>query len=122
METTQGKAVVAFTTLSRMSQKTLPSFAAYKLFKLKKALAPVVEFQTEQEVKLVEEIGGEISDKGAISFTEQAQREEFFQKHKELEELPCDVATEKIVMHMKELPDLSMADMDALDDFIEWKE
>lgn len=121
METTQGKAVAAFTTLAQMSRKPMTSFAAYKLFRLKKALAPVVEFQSEQEIKIVEELGGTVSDTGAINL-DGDKRAEYFTRHKELEELKCDVSTEKLSMFMKELPDLTMADMESLDDFIDWKE
>ena len=121
METTQGKAVAAFTALARLSQKQMNSFAAYKLFRLKKALAPVVEFQSEQEVKIVQELGGTVSESGAINLDGE-KRAEYFSRHKELEELKCDVSTEKLSMFMKELPDLTMADMESLDDFIDWKE
>ena len=121
METTQAKAVSAFSTLARLSQKPMPSFAAYKLFRLKKALAPVVEFQSEQEVKIVEELGGTVSETGAITIDDKG-RQEYIKRHKELEEMTCDIDTEKISMFMKELPELTMADLESLDAFIDWKE
>lgn len=122
METTQGKAVAAYSTIARIGQKPMPSFAAYKLFRLKKALAPVVEFQSEQEVKKVEELGGKISESGLIQIEGKGKRSAYNEWHKELENLPCDVMTERISMVMKELPEMSVADMDSLDEFIEWKE
>ena len=125
METTQGKAVNAYTALARMSQKPMNSFAAFKLFKLKKTLAPIVEFQSEQEQKLVEEIGATITEFGAIVWDkkkEAQQRKEYADRHKELEDMPCDVETKKITMFMKEIPEITIADMDALTEFIEWKE
>lgn len=122
METTQGKAVLAYTTIAQMSRKPMPSFAAYKLFRLKKALAPVVEFQSEQEQKMVDEFGGRITENGMILIEDTDKRRAFAEKHKELDGMTCEVETGKIEMHMKELPDLSVADMETLDDFVTWKE
>lgn len=122
METTQGKAVAAYATLNQMARKPMNSFTAYKLFKLKKALGMIVEFQSEQEVKLIKELGGQVAESGAILIDDKEKRIEYARKHKELEELVCDVNVEKMVMHMKELPEITMADMDTLEEFIEWKE
>jgi hypothetical protein len=122
METTQGKAVLAYTTLAQMSRKPMPSFAAYKLFRLKKALSPVVEFQSEQEMKLVDELGGKITEAGMIQIDGADKRKEYAEKHRELEAMACEIDLEKITMTMKELPELSVADMETLDDFVTWKE
>lgn len=122
METTQGKAVAAYVTLAQMGKKPMNSFAAYKLFRLKKALAPIIEFQSEQEMKIVEELGGRITEAGAIMIEDKDKRREYNERHKELENMACDVNTERISMFMKELPELSVADMETLDEYIEWKE
>lgn len=122
METTQGKAIAAFTTLSQMARKPMNSFAAFKLFKLKKALAPIVEFQSEQEQKIVGELGGIISETGTILIEDIEKRREFIRRQKELGDMECDIETGKIVMMPKELPELSLSDMEALEEFIEWKE
>ena len=122
METTQGKAVLAYTTLAQMSRKPMNSFATYKLFRLKKAVAPVVEFQSEQEMKLVDELGGRITEAGMIQIDGNDKRKEYAEKHRELENMACEVDIAKIEMHMRELPDLSVADMETLDDFVTWKE
>lgn len=122
METTQGKAIAAYGTLAQLGRKTMPSFAAYKLFRLKKALSPMIEFQTEQEEKLVDELGGRITETGVILFAEKEKQAEYAKRHRELEGLACEVETERIRMTMKELPEISPEQMEALDDFIEWKE
>ena len=122
METTQGKAIAAYGTLAQLGRKTMPSFAAYKIFRLKKALAPVLEFQTELEDKLVEELGGKITETGVILFAEKENQAEYARRHRELEAIGCEVDTARIQMTMKELPEISPEQMEALDDFIEWKE
>ena len=122
METTQGKAVSAYAALAQMSRKPMPSFSAFKLFRLKKALSPIVEFQSEQETKIVEELGGKISENGSIQLEDSDKRKEYAERHKELDSMECEIESKKIVMYMKELPDLSIAELDALEEFIEWKE
>ena len=122
MKTTQGKAVTAFATLAQMSKKPMNSFAAYKLFRLKKALAPIVEFQSEQEQKLIAELGGTITETGMIKIDDAEKRKEFSKQQKELGEMECEIETEKIFMVPKEMPELSVSDMESLEEFIEWKE
>ena len=122
METTQGKAVAAYAALNQMARKPMNSFTAYKLFKLKKAVGMIVEFQSEQERKIIQELGGSVSEAGAILIDDKEKRIEYAKRHKELEDLPCDVNIEKMTMHMKELPEMTMADMDILEEFIDWKE
>ena len=95
---------------------------AYKLFRLKKAVGLIVEFQSEQERKLIHELGGSVADSGAILIDDKEKRIEYAKRHKELEELECDVNIEKMVMHMKEVPEIAMQDMETLEEFIEWKE
>ena len=122
MKTTQAQAITAFVTIRKMERQPINTFTAYKLFKLKKALADIVDFQSEQEIKLIEELGGKVSPDGAIDLPED-KKAEYIERHKELEEMECEIDREgKIELYMKELKEISISDMEALDDFIEWKE
>lgn len=126
MKTTQGKAVSALIAINRISGQKMPSFAAYKLFRLRKKLKDVAEFQGEQEEKLVEELGGEINDLGRIVWKnpneKTAKDAEYAKRHKELEDMECEIDTEKILMTFKEISEITPQDIEALDEFIEWKE
>ena len=122
MKTTQGKAVSAFSALTNIARNPMKSFAAYKLFRLRKALSPILEFQGEQEQKLVAELGGSVDENGQIRFADTNKLKEYTAKHKELESLECEIETERITMMPKELPDISLADMESLEPFIDWKE
>lgn len=126
MKTTQGKAVNALIAINRISGQKMPSFAAYKLFRLRKKLKDVAEFQGEQEEKLVEELGGKINDLGRITWNdpnEKATKDaEYAKRHKELEDMECEIDTEKIMMTFKEISEITPQDLEALDEFIEWKE
>lgn len=126
MKTTQGKAVGAMIAINRISNQKMPSFAAFKLFRLRKKLKDVAEFQGEQEEKLVAELGGTINDFGRVAWNNPEEKAkldaEYAKRHRDLEELECEIDTERITMTFKEIPEISPADIEALDEFIEWKE
>lgn len=119
MKTTQKKVMSAFMVITRMQTKPMPSLTAYKLFRLKKALADNVEFQAEEEKKLVDELKGTISPKGNITFEKPVDQVAFLSKRLEMEKLECDVGIDRVAFKANELPELSVADIEALDDFIE---
>lgn len=121
MKTTQRQAVAAFVTLNQMSQKPMNSFTAYKLFRLKKALKDAVDFQAEEERKIAAELGGEITDDGRLNLPD-GKLPEYKDRHGELEAMECEVDREKTEIHMKELQNISLADMEILEPFVEWKE
>ena len=121
MKTTQRKAVAAFIILNSMSAKPMSSFTAYKLFRLKKALRELFDFQVEEETKKVKELGGEIAENGSINLPKEATAE-YEKWHKELGNTECEVGREKTEISMKELKDITLNEMEILDEFIEWKE
>lgn len=117
----QGEVVRAFAILGMMGQQQLSTPVAYKLFKLKKALATVVEFQSEQEKKLAEELGGSFSETGKLDLPKD-QKAEYDKRHKELVETECEVECDRVSLKMSDIPVISMDVIDALDLFIEFKE
>ena len=121
MKTTQEKAVNAFGTLNRMSQKSMNSFTAYKLFKLKKALQDPVDFQVEQEKKMVAELGGTVTETGQVVLDAENMRK-FNEQRKELNAMECEIDREKTEIYLAEIKDITMAEIEALEDFIVWKE
>ena len=122
MKTTQGKALAAYTNLLMMSKKPMNSLTSYKLFKIKKALADIMEFQAEQERKLVADHGGSINESGRVLFTDKAKEAEYSKAFKELKALECEVNVEPVEMNPVEIPDMSISDIEILSPFIEWKE
>ena len=121
MKTTQGKAISAFTTLAQMGRKPLNSLVAFKLFKLKKALAHVVEFQTEQEYKLIEELGGTVTESGAINLDREGV-EKYREKHREMENTECEIDTQPVEMRISDIPEISVSEIESLEEFVDWKE
>ena len=121
MKTTQQKAVVAFTTITSMGQKPMNSLTAYKFFKLKKALKDAVDFQAEEEMKIINELGGSVTETGEIKL-EDDKRAEFIARHKEMEEMECEINSDRVEIMLSEIKDISLADMEILEPFVEWKE
>ena len=122
MKSTQGKVLAAYTTIVRIGRKPMESKAAYKLFKLKKAMQDSVDFQAEQEEKFVTELGGEISAEGRIVFKDADKGAEYNGKRKALAEMECEIGIDKPLFNVRELPEISIAELETLDDFIEVKE
>ena len=121
MKTTQEKALNAYAALNKMAQRSMNSFTAYKLFKLKKALQDPVDFRIEQERKMIEELGGTMTETGQAVLENESQKA-FNEKVKELNALECEIEREKTVIFLAEIKDITLAEMEALEDFIEWKE
>lgn len=117
----QGEAVRAFAILGAMGQQQLSTAVAYKLFKLRKALSTVVEFQSEQERNLAEELGGGFDERGKLNLPDEA-KPEYDKRHKELADSECEVECDKVKLKMSDIPVMSMDVIDALDQFIEFTE
>lgn len=123
MKSTLGKVVTAAKALNSIGQAQMDNGTAWALYNLKKAMHGPVEFQTEQEMKIVEELGGKVEEGGKINFDKAPEKMiTFLQRRNELELMECEVKTKKVVISIKKLPRVSPADMEKLDDFIEWKE
>lgn len=121
MESTHGKVLAAYRTITQFAQKDMKSLCAYKLFRLRKALMEDVEFQTEQEKKKIADLGGTVTETGEIKLTKEKMAE-YIKWHGEFDADPCEVDREKTVLFLRELPEISIADMETLDEFVDWKE
>lgn len=121
MKTTQGKAVAAYRVLSQLATKEMNSLCAYKLFRLRKALAEIIDFQSERERQKIAELGGTVTDVGTIKLPEDAMRD-YIAWHTQEDETECEIDREKTEVILRELPGITISDMEALDEFIIWKE
>lgn len=120
MKLTQGQAVEAFAVLKSMGRRQLQTGTAFQLFRLKKKLEEVVQFQVEQENQLAETLGGSI-DNGRLILPEE-KRQEYVEKHKEIIGTECEVDIEKIGLSLGEIPFATIEEIEALDPVITFKE
>jgi len=120
MKVKQGQAVLAFGVLNLMGKRQLNTGTAFRLFKLKKKLDDVVEFQIEQENSLAESLGGKIEN-GRLILPDD-KKAEYAEKHKAIAEAECEVDSERISLPLREIPFSTIEEIEALDPFIEFTE
>lgn len=119
MKTTQKKVIEAYAALNQMGRK-VSGQTAFTLFRFKQQqLKPIVEFQGEEEAKLVEQFGGKITEEGRIIFAENEKRDEFLKEQRKLGEMECDVET--IEIRMTDVPEITMQEIETLDGLIIFK-
>lgn len=117
MKTNHRKALGAYATIQRMAQK-VSGRTAFTMFKLKQELAGIVQFQSEEEIKLVEKYGGSIDEKGSITIPDDEKRKEFLKEYKELGDVECDV--NEVEIQIDSLPEITMQEIEALDGFVKF--
>jgi hypothetical protein len=118
---TQGQALKAYTALMGMGRKAVGK-AAFSLFRMKQQLKTVIDFQAEQEQAMVERHGGQITEDGKILFAEVEQRKAFAKERAELERMEIDPEIPEITMKAKDIPDICMDEIEALEGFIKFEE
>ena len=119
-KTTQGKATRAYLTLDRMGNRTLPANAAFRLFKVKKALQSAFEFETEEEKKYLAEFGGELKD-GFVNFETPEKAKGFETKKKELDSMEIEVEVEVPTIRLEEMKEVTISELEALEGFVNFK-
>lgn len=120
MKVTQGQAVLAYRVLNLMGKRQLNTGTAFRLFKLKKNLDDIVEFQIEQENSLAESLGGKI-DNGRLILSDD-KITEYNETHKVIAETECEIDTERISVSLMEIPFSTIEEIEALDPFINFTE
>ena len=112
---TQGNAIVAFGAINRMGARATGN-VAFTLFRLKKELKTIVEFQSEEEQKLIEKYKGAVTENGVIVVQEN--RDEFFKEREKLRAMECDI--EPVDVPMSGIPEITLAEIEALEGFVKF--
>lgn len=120
MVQTQRQALSAYAALLKMGKKATGK-AAFSLFRMKQRLKDIVEFQAEEEQKLVEKHGGKVSEEGLILIADEGQRAAFMEEKRALYDMVIDPAIEPVTVEIDGLPEINMEEIEALDGFIEFK-
>lgn len=121
MKTTQRRAVIAYSTLTAMGQRDLPTATALSLFRLRRALKEIVDFQSEQEQKLAKKLGVTISEQGVFQYPDAETRAKFAKEHDALVATECDVSADPVEVSINEIDRLSMNEIESLDGFVIFK-
>ena len=94
MKTTLHKSIEAYQLINNLNSVRMKSTAtSRKLFGLKSLLKPNFEFYLEEEQKLVDDLGGKITEDGKILFADQEEgTKKFLEGREELYKTECDIA------------------------------
>ena len=120
IKTTQGKVLAAYAAINRIRNK-IKGKDALNLFHMKNVLQENVDFQVEQERALIEEHGGTINEFGAVLIQDKEKRVAYQKSYGELMEMECEVKTKPLTMSIDRNPDVTLDDIEQLQDFIIFK-
>ena len=116
---TQQKAIIAYTAIMNMGQKVTGK-TAFALFRLKQTLRGIVDFQSEEEMKIVEKYGAKVTEDGRILPGEDAEAfKKLLKEKQELGEMECDVVPWEI--ELDSIPEITMSEIEAIDGFVIFK-
>ena len=119
------KAVNAMQVVTRLNAIRMKSPAtARKLFSLKKLLEPNFEFYAEEERKLIADLGGTVTEDGAILFPDQENGlKQLADGRRELLATECDIPIDTpIIFHDSEGVQVSGDEIAILDGLADFKE
>ena len=125
MKTTLQKSIEAYKLINNLNSVRMKSTAtSRKLFGLKTLLKPNFEFYMEEEQKLVDDLGGKITEDGKIIFADQEEgTRKFLDGREELNKTECEIAIDTpIIFRDAEGVQVSGNDIETLQglaDFIE---
>ncbi len=123
----QSKIIRAYKTLNKLAEEKLPLPVSHKLWTLSRVLLPHWDFQMEKEAEVFQKYGPKYNDDGSVDFGSEenakAFREEYDKLVSELSELDVDLGDfKKVVLHLDDKLDISIGDIEALSDFVDFVE
>lgn len=121
IKTTHGKTYSAFIALSQI-RGMVRGMDALHVFHFKTVLQESVDFLTEEEMRLVQEADGIISGNGTVMITDRKKRETYLAERKKIDELPCEISADPIMIRIDKCPDVTAEQIEMLDGFVIFKE
>lgn len=121
METTHGRAYSAFIALNQI-RGIVKGMDALHVFHLKNVLKEAVDFMSEEELRIVHDRDGIVTETGTVIIPDKAKREEYLAERKKLEEMPYEVNTEPITIRIDRCPDVTAEQIEMLDGFVIFEE
>lgn len=119
IRTTQQKVIAAYTTLTALRKKVRGK-DALDLFYLKNRLQENIDFQAEEETRLVADHGGKVTDGGQIIIEDPEKRASFQKAMGELGAMECEIKAEPVKVSLDRNPDITLGEIEALDGFVKF--
>ncbi len=120
MKTTQGKVLNAYAAMARIRRK-VKGKDALGLFHLKNLLQENIDFQGEEEMKLVDEFGGQVTQEGTVLIADDEKRAAFNKAITDLREMEVEIKADAPVISLDRNPEITMEDIEQLHEFIKFE-
>lgn len=119
--------VRAFNTIQALSTRKLPLSVSHKLWMVMTVLKPHYEFQSQKENEIFDKYQPILKPDGTFEFqspdAERAFSEEFGALMKEMADLDVDLGDyKKVTLHLDDNIEMSVGDIEALNEFVEFAE
>lgn len=123
----QSKIIKAYKVLNKLYEENLPLPVSYKLFKLRSQLAPQWDFQSDKERDVFSRYPVHVNENGTLVFENEEDRSAFMEELGtlcgEMAELDADIGEiTKLTLSLSSGLNLSMEDIEALQDFVDFEE
>lgn len=123
----QFKIIRAYKTLNDLAQQKLPLAVSHKLWTLSRVLQPHWDFQQEKEAEVFEKYDPKFNNDGTVDFGSEEKANEFKAEYDkvvaEIADLDVDLGDyKKVILHLDDKLDISIGDIEALSDFVDFVE
>lgn len=116
----QQQALTAYTTIIGLGKRATGK-SAFALFKLKSRLKELVDFQSEEEMKLIEKHHGKLEANGFVTFEDDEERTKFVKERGELAYMDIDPEIAPVTINPEQIPDINIEEIEALNGFVEFE-
>lgn len=116
----QQQALTAYTTIIGLGKRATGK-SAFALFKLKSRLKELVDFQSEEEMKLIEKHGGKLEENGFVTFKNDEEKAKFVEERRELANMDIDPEIAPVRIDPEQIPDINIDEIEALNGFVEFE-
>ena len=121
IQATMGKIYRAFQAINQI-RNLVRGMDALHLFHLKNMLRESVDFMAEEDVRMVTDAGGVITDTGMVIIADKEKRAENMKARKELDEQETEIHTDPVVIRIDRCPDITAEQIELLDGFVIFEE
>ena len=123
----QYKIIKAYKAINKLYEQKLPLSVSHKLWMLRKALMPTWDFQIEKEQEVIMSFNPDTDQNGGAVFSDpevaEACKKEYEKVCVELADLDVDLGEfKKIIIHLDDKIEISVEDIEALEDFVDFVE
>ena len=121
IKTTMGKIYAAFLGINQIRNQ-VRGMDALHLFHLKNMLKESVDYMAEEDVRMVADAGGVITETGMVIIADKEKQKEYVKARKELDDMETEIQTDPVVILISRCPDVTVEQIERLEGFVIFKE